>query len=249
MARSGISATAKFVIDKKAPDGCSANWLTAKQKLIAVSNDLLRSCLIIEANSCDGAVRASLLGWADSVAQVPWTDLPRDLLSELDQFSDPALLVLPFPDPCPVAVTDWLPLSVQPAADPAFKPSCIADLLTTEAIRQIKLWVTQQLTFLIDIVNLGSAAVRTSNRPLALGQDCFKPQARGIIWDLRQMDEGIIKPVDLQAPIKSHLNLELLCKELFGYPDQELLSFLFQGVRYKSDLELQIVLLPHLISL
>ena len=51
-------------------------------------------------------------------------------------------------------------------------------------------------------------------------------------------------------PPSSHIStLELLREELTDWPDQELLSFLLEGVRYKADVEHQIVLLPHLVSL
>jgi hypothetical protein len=246
---SGAGAHARPVLANKAPTGCSSDWLAAKRGLIATSNDLLRSCLVSEAQHFGGSIRKSLMGWADSVLDVPWSEIPAQLLSELDQFHDPALLILPFPEPCPVAVTDHLPLSVQPPVLPGFKPTLLTDLLTAEALELIRLWVAQQLMFLKDILENGAAAVRTSNKPLALGQDCFVPAARGVVWDLRRLDQGIIEPVDFQAPISSHLNLDLFRAELEGYPDQELLGFLLEGVRYKTDLELQVVLLPHLISL
>ena len=76
-----------------------------------------------------------------------------------------------------------------------------------------------------------------------------KPEARGIVWDLRRMDEGIIQPVDFDAPLQSHFNLQQLSEELSDWPDQELGSFLLLGVRYKADIDYQVVLLPHLVSL
>eukprot|EP00965_Chrysotila_dentata_P178062 5882142-Pleurochrysis_carterae.AAC.1 len=36
---------------------------------------------------------------------------------------------------------------------------------------------------------------------------------------------------------------------MLGYPDQRLLSFLFEGVRLEADVKLQTVLVPHLASL
>ena len=105
------------------------------------------------------------------------------------------------------------------------------------------------MLYLTDIEVNGSSAKRTTNEPLALGLDMFRPEARGIVWDLRRIDEGIIEPVDFEAPLQSHLNLEQLREELSDWPDQELLSFLLLGVRYKADIDYQIVLLPHLVSL
>jgi len=113
----------------------------------------------------------------------------------------------------------------------------------------MKDWLLEQMRYLADIEAHGNKAQRRSNAPLALGQDMFTPQARGIVWDLRRLSEGIIEPVDFAAPLQSHLNLDLLGVELQDWPDQELLSFLLEGVRYKADVEHQIVLLPHLVSL
>ena len=89
----------------------------------------------------------------------------------------------------------------------------------------------------------------TSNVPLALGQDAFVEQARGIVRNLRRLHEGIIVPVDFAAHISSHRDLQCLHEQLVDWPDQELVSFLVEGVRYKADVDFQIVLLPHLISL
>ena len=153
------------------------------------------------------------------------------------------------PDPCPPHVTEWLPRNKQPQPPSDFTPTSLGDLITEQAQQQIKDWVLQQLQFLLDIEANGSAARRTSNVPLALGQDAFVPAARGIVWDLRQLEQGIIVPVDFEAPISSHLDLEYLHEQLLEWPDQELVSFLVEGVRYKADVDFQIVLLPHLISL
>ena len=48
--------------------------------------------------------------------------------------------------------------------------------------------------------------------------------------------------------IEIHWDLDSIWDNLKHYPDQELVSMLLQGVQYKADLDLQIVLLPHLIS-
>ena len=249
VARSGKSLKVRRVLSKSTPSGASLSWLNSKRQLILGANQLLRVALLAEARLCTLSVKRSLVEWSDRVAEVPWSELPAELQPELDTFSDSELLLLPFPTPCPVADTDWLPLQSQQLPPPGFNPLSIADLLMPAALAQIEVWVETQLLFLLDIRTNGSKAVRTSNKPLALGQDCFTPQARGIVWDLRSLDQGKITPLDFHTPLTSHLNLELIAQELASYPDQELLSFLLEGVRYKTDLELQIVLLPHLISL
>ena len=61
-------------------------------------------------------------------------------------------------------------------------------------------------------------------------------------------DPGFATPVDVSQVSVSHLNLDFYAQQGIGYPDQELLSFLILGVRYKADLPVQIVLQPHLQS-
>ena len=170
---------------------------------------------------------------------------------ELHNYTYPGLVDLPMPDPCPPHVTKWLPHNKHPLPPSGFTPTSLCDLISNQAQQQIKDWVLQQLQFLLDIEANGPAARRTSNVPLALGQDAFAEQARGIVWDLRQLEQGIIVPVDFEfeAPIASYLDLEYLHEQLLDWPDQELVSFLVEGVRYKADLDFQIVLLPHLIFL
>ena len=55
-------------------------------------------------------------------------------------------------------------------------------------------------------------------------------------------------PIDESTASPSHLNLNFYSKMGSGYPDQEIISFILLGVRYKADLPVQIVLLPHLKS-
>jgi hypothetical protein len=55
--------------------------------------------------------------------------------------------------------------------------------------------------------------------------------------------------LDVTLPIETHLNLPFLRKRLAGYPDQNLVSNLLEGIRFEADVELQTVLVPHLISL
>ena len=75
------------------------------------------------------------------------------------------------------------------------------DLLTDEAMDSIKSWVLTQLEFLRDAEQHGEAVVRKSNKALALGQSAFHPLARGIIWDLRRLSDGIIEPIDFTEPM------------------------------------------------
>ena len=62
------------------------------------------------------------------------------------------------------------------------------------------------------------------------------------------VEPGWAVPIDVSAASPSHLNLDFFRDWGECYPDQELVSFLLLGVRYKADLPVQIVLQPHLKS-
>ena len=63
-----------------------------------------------------------------------------------------------------------------------------------------------------------------------------------------QCKPGWAVPVDASKASHSHLNLDFYAQWGVGYPDQELISFLVLGVRYKADVPVQSVLQPHLNS-
>jgi hypothetical protein len=245
----GRSAVVRSAAMTLQPCGESEAWLLGQRHQIELDNVDLKADLLALAETSSVSVAASLKGWADAVKPVPWSEIPSGLHSELDGCTNPMFATLLFPEPCPPHATEWLPRASQPSTVQGFNPRCLEDLLTAESIQLIEDWMLTQLAFLEEIKVMGSKAQRRSNTPLALGQDCFVAEARGIVWDLRRLSEGIIVPVDFAAPILSHLNKDLLSQLLSSHPDQELRSFLLEGVRYKDDLDLQIVLLPHLISL
>ena len=82
-----------------------------------------------------------------------------------------------------------------------------------------------------------------------IGESGFWPDAYGIHWDMHTKVDGIIQPVDFNAPIEPWLNVEYLREQLPGWVDQQAFSFLENGVQYRADLPYQIVLIPHLESL
>jgi len=134
-----------------------------------------------------------------------------------------------------------------------FKPKSLSDLVGSEGMLKLKVWTQKAMTDLIRMKELGAAAGRKHREVLVLSQEELVPQARGIYWDLRRAEEGVVVPLDFTEPLKTHLNLgylKSLCKDghLKDYPDQQLISQLLLGVRYRDVLDMQIVLLPHLIS-
>ena len=85
---------------------------------------------------------------------------------------------------------------------------------------------------------------------LVIGQDQFLPPARDIIWDCRGFPLGLpAVPLDFDAPASSDLSSPYIQRILETWPDQELLGFLIDGVDFRADLPLQIVLGPQLVSL
>ena len=61
-------------------------------------------------------------------------------------------------------------------------------------------------------------------------------------------EPGWAVPLDCASVPPSHLNLDFFKAQGEGYSDQEMISYLLEGVRYKADLPVQIVLQPHLFS-
>ena len=62
------------------------------------------------------------------------------------------------------------------------------------------------------------------------------------------VEPGWAVPIDVSTASPSHLDPDFFRDWGECYPDQELVSFLLLGVRYKADLPVQIVLQPHLKS-
>ena len=52
-------------------------------------------------------------------------------------------------------------------------------------------------------------------------------------------------PLDFNTQIDTYWDLDYIWDNLKNYLDEELASLLLQGVQYKANLDLQIVLLPH----
>ena len=96
----------------------------------------------------------------------------------------------------------------------------------------------------------GPEAEREFGECFAMDQGGVPAQFRGVVWDLRQRDErGCWLPLDLDAPLRSSLNLGNIARIYERYPDQQAVDYLTHGSRFEADLELDLVLCPHLTSL
>ena len=61
-------------------------------------------------------------------------------------------------------------------------------------------------------------------------------------------EPGWAKPIDVNKPFETHMNLDFLMPLIHDYSDQERVSFVELGVRYKADLGPLILLHSHLVS-
>lgn len=194
---------------------------------------------------------------ADRVNDVDPSAFAESLLGAISDFSDGGMLLQLFPAEYEPLARHWIPRKPQACKLPEdFHPTSIHSLIMPRGIQLIEDWVALAVSDLKLMAEHGPDAFKHRKRSctaLAIGQDLFYPPARGIVWDLRSAHLGIVVPLDHSATFQTHLNLDYLLEQcesgfLVDYPDQEILSHLFLGARYKDDLELQLVLLPHLLS-
>ena len=93
--------------------------------------------------------------------------------------------------------------------------------------------------------------IRRRLAPVVIGQDGFLPAAQNIVWDLRtKHPDGYYLPLGFSAPLPTHLNTPAYFGALGDdYPDQSLRHQVKYGALFFADLDLQIVVCPHLLSL
>ena len=129
---------------------------------------------------------------ADRMQPLDTSEFSEKLLQQHRDFSYPAVAQQPFPEGYIPPRTKWLPSSKQARKPPAgFMPSKLEHLLLPHAIEKIKRWIQRAVEDLKRVHVLGRATGRRHNAVEALGQDCFVPEARGVIWDLRRLKKKI----------------------------------------------------------
>ena len=162
---------------------------------------------------------------------------------------DPSLAVERFSTVLLPPVTAQL-TRTEPQRATSWRPHSLQEMLTAGAWARLETFLRQNVRDMEDMLTHGLGCQRLNKpRPLVLGQSDLVVEARGIVWDLRQASQGIIKPLDFLAPISSELNINLIEKLLDWCPDRELLDHIRFGVDFKAALPLQTVLLPHMNSL
>ena len=86
---------------------------------------------------------------------------------------------------------------------------------------------------------------------MTVEQGGFRPWARGTVLDLRLLKEGAgwVTELDYEALTPTQFDLNVIRARLADYHDQELVSHMVPGVHILANIELQLVLLPHLLSM
>ena len=137
-----------------------------------------------------------------------------------------------------------------PAQRTSYKPLGLTDIYEADALAEIDGWLC---------VNDANTRLTERDGPdarlaplpvLVIGQDRFKPEARGIVWS--RQEDGTYAPLDLRASPSTDLNHELLADELPDWPDRALVGGLADGLQYRAtsvEGSLATVLSPHLRSL
>ena len=211
-----------------------------------VSQDFLDSVVIHEAGqgklsdllSADGS--QSMLDWMDRIAPVDLSDIPEALRQPVPKLEWCSELL---PDPHIPVCTDWQELPPQQKLPKRPAPNgwltAVRPKFRAEAARRVNSF-SKKMT-------------------LWLNGECERPAITIIPgswlehWVFEAphdfvSEPGWAVPIDVSKPSASHLNLNFLAQWGQGYPDQELVSFVALGVRYKADIPVQIVLQPHLMS-
>ena len=214
--------------------------------------------LVAGLNAATAAGDDLLEGWADRVSPLVVGDVPPHLLESLPDFSDERLDTAPLSaQPHPIR-TPYLPLPPQQLPADASAPACPTsawEMLTEAGQQRLGEWLEAAR---LDLVKLRDELARGANpdnierrrpQPIAIGQSEMHPWAQGRVWDCTLETGACCVIADFQAPILENLNRAVLAERLHHYPDQTLLANLVDGARLDADVELQLVLVPHLFSL
>ena len=199
----------------------------------------------------DGSVDCDYLAeWAEQIVPPPLSEIPHGILDRLPSFDTPrydgiALPAIPAP-----RKLDWL--QRMPQQPPMPREHCIRSpeqLMPHWRWRAVQRWLMIMLADLVCVRDLGTSCERFRPRVLVMGQDALFPEYRNRIYDFRNSPSQCATYLDNHAPIEHTLKVDYFQRRLADYPNQRILSFIVHGVRPLADVELQTVLVPHLMSL
>ena len=186
--------------------------------------------------------------WAARIQPPEMAEFPAGLLDHVTSFTDASMGRLPFPRTRPTPRRARTPR--KPKQLPTdLCPRSARDILYDHEWRRAMRWVTDTANDLACIRDLGDACERRRPPVLVMGQSAVKPPYRGYVWDFRDSPAECGRPLDFHAPLSHTLNVDFFRRRLRDYPNQHILGFIEDGVLYDADVELQTVLVPHLMSL
>ena len=186
--------------------------------------------------------------WASRIQPPEMAEFPAGLLEQVTSFTDASLGRLPFPKARPPPTRARTPLKPQqPPTD--LCPRSARDILYENDWRRAMRWVSDTANDLVCIREHGDDCERRRPGVLVLGQSSVRPPFRGFVWDFRNSPAECGKPLDHSEPLDHTLNVDFFRRRLRDYPNQHILGFIESGVLYDADVELQTVLVPHLMSL
>ena len=166
---------------------------------LSVLNEMRKGCsnlksLLRNVLACDPQAEY-LQSWYDCA---DLSKFPTELLENVLDYSNNSLRMLELPTEYVPPNTQWSEIAPPQVPPIGFVPSKVEHLLIPEAICSFGQWITRSMIDLARMQRLGERAGRKYNKVLALGQEAFLPEARGTVWDLRRVNEGIIVPLDFQ---------------------------------------------------
>lgn len=245
MLHSGAREATRLAPKRYGDDSSTRTWEDVQQKSTATLQQLALSLQQIPEGS---PMAEKMREWGGAINSLPPHTVPMALREDIKAYDDEALAMLPFTHRCIPPVTKATPRPRAQLPVPGFHPQSIRDLLEDVVLdKLIPEWIQGQLEDIANYKKYGAAAERKHNKVLAIGQDMFREPARGRVWDLRGDTPCLL---DYEADIDTHLHTATICEDLRDFPDQELLSFLRDGVQFKAEsVELQMCFCPHLMSL
>ena len=232
-----------------APSATPSAWPSQHALLESIGTHLRR---VINAVPVANPYKPYLSTWAGQVDTTHNADIPFNVRGlHYAEFDNPALVELPFAPPMP---TPTLPAPEYPPPQvTAYRPMSLRDILMPGSIHKLANAVRAIVDALEFIQRGEEIPVRLRRRlaPVDVGQDGFLPSARGVVWDLRtKHPDGYYLPLDFSAPLPTYLNTSAYFDALGNdYPDQSFRHQAKYGALFFADLDLRIVVCPHLLSL
>ena len=238
------------VLSKALPTGVTSGWIEREAiDLVPKAEIQARSGEKVE-EVCERLAQKLIMAktplairnadWAQAAinsATIEPPDIELALATERRTFSHSMLKsVATVPRPLTLS-TKWLARLPEQSPTEGFSPRHPSELMLAPYWRIVQRFMAELQDFLA-----GEGRRPTA---VALDQGAFVMQARGRIWDLRH---GHVQLLQFNQGFDPQLNVERIRALLGGIKDQELLSFLIEGTRFKSPSLLHVVLQAPLMS-